>query len=299
VQAALGNIPPTLDLPTGGEVPLNVALSYSADVSDFEDPFPCCTVRWVSNVDGTLSTTRQLDHTFTTPGPRTITVTATDSGGASVQASFSLNVVNYAPVASIFKPTAGTQVFRGAKLVLRGRATDRNEPGELLACNRLVWTSSIATDFVPPLSGCEHEVSFASNGSRTLTLTATDPQGLTNAQPTTVQVNVVEPQGNLPPFVNITNPKDFANIGRDETITLSASVSDPENTTPLSYQWTVKVGNANPTVLGSTPTVQWKPSQSINFSNEGTYRVELRLNVTDPAGNTGTDFVTLEFVVVN
>jgi serine protease len=54
VQLALGNVPPAVTLAAVGDVPYNLTAFLSATVEDFEDPFPCCTVTWSSDVDGPL-----------------------------------------------------------------------------------------------------------------------------------------------------------------------------------------------------------------------------------------------------
>lgn len=296
VREALGNVPPSITLGSGNDVPLNLEVTLSAEVSDFEDAFPCCTVSWTSNVDGALGNGSSVKHTFTTLGSRTITVTATDSAGATSTASLTLNVTNNAPDATLSQPLEGDEVFRTASVTLRGRASDRNEPQEQLACDRLTWTSSVTSDPFP-VTGCEVEVAFASNGLRTLTLTATDPQGASDTA--TVNISVVDPPPNLPPFVQVSSPEDHAQVPTNQPLTLSGTAIDPEGASSLAYQWTVKLGNQDPIVVGSTPSVQWTPSDTYNFSGEGTYVIQVRLSVTDPAGNVGTDFIVLEFIIIN
>jgi hypothetical protein len=297
VKSVLGNIPPSVSINTsGGEVPLNVELSLSADVFDFEDAFPCCTISWTSNVDGPLGTSRSLQHTFTTQGSRTLTVTATDSAGASNSATVTLNVVNFPPEVSLNAPAEGAEVFRGASVILRGRANDRNEPQQVLGCDRLSWTSSVASDSAFPVTGCDVEVSFSSNGPRTITLTATDALGASDAK--TVSITVVDPPPNLPPNVRVTSPEDRAPVGTTDLLTLEGTATDPEGSSPLSFEWTVQLFDEAPIVVGNALSVQWRPSDTYTFNGEGTYVIKVRLNVTDPEGNTGTDFITLEFVIL-
>ncbi len=182
VQEVFGNVPPnvTLRSPGPGDAPLNVPLRLSADVFDFEDAFPCCTVEWTSDVDGLLGNRSDIDVAFSTLGPRTLTVTAIDSQGGVGSASVTLNIVNSAPTVEIAQPLDGDEVFRDARVILRGQAEDINEPGGDLACDRLTWTSNVPSDPFP-VSGCEVEVVFSSNGPRTLTLTGTDSQGRVRA----------------------------------------------------------------------------------------------------------------------
>jgi len=291
----LGNVPPAIDLGGGGTAYVNMTAYLSATVTDFEDPFPCCTVTWTSNVDGPLGSGYQVEPTFTTVGSRVITVAATDSGGATSQATMVVNVVNPGPQVQITSPAEGASLYRTAAVTLRGRADDLNEPGGELACGALTWTSSVASDPFP-MVGCEVQATFATNGNRTLTLTGTDTLGATGSA--TVTVDVVDPPPNLPPSVQVTSPQDGTAPPVDEPLTLSGTAVDPEGGSPLTYQWTVKLGNLAPIVVGTEATVEWTPLDTYPFDQEGTWTVEVRLNVTDPEGNVGTDFVTLEWVLI-
>jgi serine protease len=295
VLEALGNIPPSITIAGSGDVPQNVQLEFSADVFDFEDPFPCCTITWSSDVDGPFGTGRVVKRTLSTLGPRTLTVTATDSAGATSTATKAFNVVNPEPDVTLSRPQAGETALRTVPFFLRGRAADANEPNFQLACSRVTWTSSVASDPLP-VTGCDVAVTFTTNGSRTITLTATDPQGATDSA--SVSLNVVEPPPNLAPSVRVTSPADRADLPRDQPITLSGTAADPEGGTPLTYQWTVKLNNGSPIVVGTSSSVQWTPSDTYNLNGAGTYIIQIRLNVTDPQGNTGTDFVTLEYIII-
>jgi hypothetical protein len=297
VTAVLGNVPPSITLSGGGDVPVNVPLTVSATVTDLEDPFPCCTVTWTSDVDVPLAGSGfQLEVTFTTLGPRTITATATDQDGASSTASVVLNVVNDPPDVTIGAPSDGAEVFQGAAVVLRGSADDRNEPGGELACVSLEWTSSVAGDDDFPASGCELQVTFDTVGGRTLTLTGTDGMGATGSD--SVTIAVVEAPPNLPPSVVITSPADGSTPPVDEPVTLSAAAADPEGDTPLTYEWTVKLGSDAAIVVGDAASVEWTPMDTYAFDQEGNWTIEVRVNVTDSEGNVGTDAVTLPYQLI-
>ena len=292
VRAALGNVPPFVAFDVDGvgiTVPYGVPTYLSVSVQDVEDAFPCCDVAWTSDVDGPLGGGWQLEHTFATLGDRIVTATATDADGATTAASKVVEVVNYPPQATLTAPAPFDEVFRTATVVLRGAATDVNEPGGTLAC-------SVPADAGFPAVGCEVPVAFATNGARTLTLTATDPHGASDA--VTVQISVVDPPPDLPPNVQVTNPADGSSPPVNQPVTLSGVASDPENAGPLAYQWTVQLSDQAPIVVGNAASVQWTPDQTYAFNQEGTYTVEVRLNVTDQGGNVGTDFVTLEWVFI-
>jgi hypothetical protein len=113
-----------------------------------------------------------------------------------------------------------------------------------------------------------------------------------------VGISVVDPPPDLPPVVQVTSPPDHASLPYDMPITLSGTASDPEGSTSLSHQWTVRLGVLDPIVVGDTLTTTWTPSETYSFSSEGLYTVEIRLSSTDPGGHVGSDFVVLEWLVI-
>ena len=300
VRSVLGNVPPTIDVvrpSPGDELDLNATVFFDAIVTDFEDGIACCVVTWTSNVDGQLGTGRGTSSTFTTVGPRTITITAVDAQGAQAIATIPVTVANTAPTVDITKPVPEDDVFQGASTVLRGTSFDRNEPGAELACAALAWTSSNPGDGDFPVSGCEVQVVFGTLGTRTLTLTGVDPQGASATD--TAVVTVLDPPPDLPPSVLITNPENFQSVQTDEQITLTGDVTDPEGATPLTLVWTVAVNGGPPEQVGTGNNVLWTPNDTIDFSGEDRYDVTIRLTAQDPGGNSGNDFVQLRFIIIN
>ncbi len=299
VRTVLGNLPPTVEVtrPSAGDVlDLNATVFFDAIVTDFEDGIACCSVTWTSNLDGQLGTGRATSSSFATVGARVVTVTAVDGDGGRTSVDVSVTVVNTAPRVDITKPVPEDEVFQGVSTVLRGTSFDLNEPGATLACSALTWTSSNLGDAFP-VSGCEVQVVFSTTGARTLTLTGTDPQGASDSD--FVQVTVADPPPDLPPNVVITSPENFQSVQTDEQITLSGNVSDPESATPLSLVWTISVNGGPPVQVGTGNNVLWTPSDTIDFSSEGTYNVTIRLTAQDPGGNSANDFVQLRFIIVN
>lgn len=295
VKAALGNVAPLIEMPQAATVSLNQTAYLEATVTDVEDPFPCCTVTWHSSVDGALGQGRQVQRVFTTLGPRTITVTATDSAGASSTKTMVLTVVNDPPEVTVTAPQAGAQLYRTSPVLVRAIALDFNEPDGLLACNRLVWTSSVAADPFP-LIGCSIAPTFTTNGPRTLTVTATDPQNAVSSA--TVEVTVVDPPGNLPPFVEISKPYHLQALPIDQPMSLEGSAIDPEGAGNLSYRWTVQFFSDPEIEVGNAPNASWTPTDYEDFRGAGTYPVRIRLYVTDPDGATGQDAVLLQWVLI-
>lgn len=297
VLEALGNVAPTFDLAGSMTALLNVPAQLSITPIDIEDPFPCCTVTWRSNVDGALGTGWSIEPVFTTTGPRTITVTATDSGGASTSRATVLNVVNEAPQVTLTSPADGAEVYRTGPVLVRAQASDRNEPDEALECSGLTWTSSEPADADFPVTGCVEQVTFTTNGPRTLTVTATDPQGAQDAA--SVTVTVVDPPANFPPLVRIEHPTHHQRgLLVNAPMALTGTAVDPEGATALAYRWTVQLFDGPEIEVGTTADASWTPTDDYTFNQAGTYTVQVRLYVTDPGGAVGVDRVELEWVII-
>jgi hypothetical protein len=315
VRSALGvgNFTPEVDVHvTGGStatVDLNRGVNLRASTRDIEDGNPCCTVTWNYEPSFTNDSGRNAVFIFTTVGPRNIVATARDRGGATQTGDFNINVVNTPPEATIEQPVPDTNLYLGQELHLLGSATDRNEgpgpgPGNL-ACDRQVWTSSIPTDVAFPARGCDANVTFASTGRRTLTLTATD--SLLASGRARVTVNVLPPPRNLPPTISIGSlpPVTYTDGYRwDQPINVAASGRDPEGDVPIVYRWIAVSYYPNSSRIfftsviaeGATADLNWTPSRTpalfMRDCSEGSsfygQVVRLTLQATDRLGHSTT-----------
>jgi hypothetical protein len=286
----------------------DVGHGFRVEVSDPEDgSLVCCSVTFSSSSDGILGTASgfqpQVNATFTTLAPRTITATATDSKGKTSSATVTVNVINPAPTVALFSPVANQQFFRSVSYKVLGTSFDANETDAghnllgALPCSSLSWTSSVAGDALP-VTGCDPRVTFSSNGVRTLTLTGTDARGATATA--TVSVNVVDPPANLPPVANISKPANNIFVGPDEVIDILGAATDPEGgavtlSYDITYPFDIATGTGTTTQVITVPANgKWKPSDSITFTGcEVDMFVRLRLHAKDPLNNDGTDFVVL------
>jgi hypothetical protein len=210
-------------------------------VSDLEDG-RVTNVQVVSDRDGPITT---RTYKFPSEGSRVITVTATDSQGASASAKFTVNAFNTPPVVSIGVPSVNLPVYRGVSQQVAGSALEINpSTGQFsipVACGQMFWASSVSSDAMP--SSCDGSVTFSTNGPRTLTLMATGKNGAKGSA--SVNITVTDPPSNLSPVIDETHIKDrFGNeiiqnqkVTSDVTpLSLSVKAHDPENDA-ITYSW--------------------------------------------------------------
>ncbi|PZA05796.1 PKD domain-containing protein [Meiothermus sp. PNK-Is4] len=309
----VGTSNPSITLSGGpATADLNRRWSVTASVTDFTGN-PCppayCPLTFEPAPEQVVGNT--AFYRFNTTGSRTIRVTARDLLGREGSATRTVNVINSAPVVSISQPTAGATYYVGQAVQLLGSATDLNEgpdpgPGPL-PCR---WTSSNPGDTAFPRNGCNTTVSFSSTGPRTLTLTATDPQGLSTTASVSITINPAPP--NLPPTITLGSLSPGVNYDDgydwDTRLRASGSATDPEGNTPITYTWratsyapgggTSTVFASNVVISGPTTVsgdLDWTPSSTPSLFAEcsapNAYDgqiVRLTLTATDSLGNSST-----------
>jgi hypothetical protein len=195
--------------------------------------------------------------------------------------------LNNPPTVYITSPNASSQLYQGVAYTFRGTAFDPD--GGSATCR---WTSSRSGDPFP-VNACEQSVTFPSQGSRTLTLTGTDPGGRTASAAVTIEVQA-------PPavLVTISNPDEGGVVGPDEVITLQGSASG--GAAPYSFTWkaafpTDENGSGGTLyTIGSGESLSWKPSDTLPVSGcEVSKYARLILEATDGNGFTGTRTITI------
>ncbi len=277
-------------------VPLNRSFSVTATITGGGPN--CCGLQWSPAPESVSGNTASFR--FATPGPQTISVTASTAAGQTISQSLALDVVNGAPHAIIESPAPGI-VFRGQTISLSGYGLDPNEgpgpqDGLLSSCT---WTSDSPTT-EGPWNGCLANVVFSTNGTRNLTLQVVDSQGLSGQA--SVGVIVEDPPTNYPPTPQITIQSSGAGPLYDwnNTFTFSGNATDPESNTPFSYAWTVTAlteagtPEGTPLDLGTSINALWKPVNSYSFfygsgacATTSGQRVRVSFAVTDSMSQTG------------
>jgi len=273
-------------------------VEFQADAVDYEDSYASGGLKlsWSSDKDGSLNYHGpNLEYAFSTPGTRTVTVTATDSGGLVATDSITVTASASPVIVKIVKPTVGQTMYKGYPYVLEADSSDPNLGfNASLPCSALKWTSSNPADSSFPRSGCQPVIGFTTTGIRTITLTGSDIFGFKASQ--SVQVAVANAPANSPPIVTIFNPSDNAVLPSGNAVTLWGTATDPDNQNPLSYSWVVKYGSQQVTVASGTVNngqpiiLQWTPANSIPLSCGGA-PIQLYLYAKDVAGMTGSNSI--------
>lgn len=215
------NAHPTVDLRVGTDLAgfFGVTHSVASSVN--------LTVR--SSVDGLLfdgawntapfTFPASLVRTFTSTGQRTITVRASYAGNVS-EKTFVANVVNSAPSLAI--SGAGTAYVAEA-YAISATVSDVNDAGTAALCARTTW-SVTSPDVLSTTTGCQVSVTFGTTGTRTVTATTRDAEGLGTTRSLTLNVQPTP----VNPYPRVTaygvHARRFTPVGQ-VTLCLNNSVS--------------------------------------------------------------------------
>lgn len=162
-------------------------------------------------------------------GTYSITARASDNYGTqSTSTTVSITVdppVTALPTVSITSPADGADFIVGVPILIQATANDSD--GNVVKVEFFDGATKLGDDDMEPF---EYNWNGAALGSHTLTAVATDNLTATGTS-AAITVDVVPNQA---PTISLTSPADNAtNVGTAGTVTLNASVSDPESQ-PLS-----------------------------------------------------------------
>lgn len=304
---SLDNSPPTVEVePSGSEYTqdLNNYFTITSTVYDSEDDGcspDVCTYTWSPTPTASPFNSTVAHYRFDTVGRKDITLTVEDSGGGVDDDSLSVFIVNTPPEADIIRPASSVSRASGTVIGFKGTAGDINSDTGRLPCTALSWISSDPSDIFSG-DGCLVSVTLGDAGARTITLTATDPQGAQDTAELAVTATACE--GNCQPSVyfDFTTPADFSGAGGIPgyffitAISMTGSVDDVDVDTPISYRWevippcgsgcAVLLESGTLSDLSSDINLTWTPEDFISGSCSDYYdqTFTLVLSVTDSRG---------------
>jgi len=284
-QSVPTNNNPVIDLDTSATVSDNEPLRVSPTVTDADGDV--ITYKWaVNNDDVTIEDDDSPSTTFNFPASNeektyTITLTATDSKGASSSKAMQVKVAamttqNQAPIIELVE---SVDVNNNEPLTVNPTVSDPD--GDSLTFK---WSTS---DEVNVSNSNDRSTTFSfpahdSNKSYALTLTVTDSNGAWSAKTMTVNVLGKIPD-NKPPIIDLVANKT---VESNQTVLFSPTVSDPEND-ELSYQWS---SDDSSVIFSDSTLVQ----SSVTFPAVSVQRkIIISLTVTDSHDNESIEHVEI------
>lgn len=211
-------------------------------------------------------------------GMATITVTATDPGGASATQSFGVTVPNRAPQPAGSIPAATVEVGESVEVDLAEYFADPD--GDALAYTAQSSDRAVATVSV---ENAVATVTAVAPGTITVTATATDPGGASATQ--TFEVTVP----NRAPVAVGSIPAQTVTEGGTGTVTLSPYFRDPDGD-PLTY--TAEITDTQVAEVAVS-----KDELTIRALATGV--AAITVTATDPGGLTATQTVPVEVTLAN
>lgn len=248
---------------------------FSGSAMDTEDgQLSGGALAWTSSIDGQIGTVSSFFASSLSLGIHTITLSATDSDGASGSASINLTI-NDGPLAAIDNPPNASVYLEGTEIVFAGSAIDA-EDGELTG-ESLVWTSDIDGQIG---TGTSLSSDGLSAGTHTVTLTAVDSAGMIGTASVTFIIN-------SPPVATIDRPYDGSLHAANDNITFAGSAIDSEDGSIISsaaLAWSSDVDG----VVGS--------GTSFNTNGLSSGMHEITFTAKDANGATGSDSVYIQVI---
>ncbi len=238
------NDAPTAEIVTpefGGEYYANQLTLFEGLVADGEDLPESMTVEWKSSLDGVLgvSATPSSDGKTTgtqmlTEGEHEIVLTVTDSTGRTGSDTTTIVVAAGAkPDLNLISPASGDRVNIGDIVYFEAEVTDaEDDPDELT----FSWESDLDGAFSSQGAGSDGVASFTydglSHGVHTITVYATDTDGITSRDSATLYINE-SPEA---PVVHI--DPDPAGSGDALTVVIDTPSYDVDgDTVTYTYFW--------------------------------------------------------------
>lgn len=244
VSVGAPNSAPTCELTSpesGALVPSTTPLIVEGTANDVDVASDMLTAAFSSSVDGDLGTatpTTGGDVLFISPalsvGSHVLTMTISDEVGATCSDNV-LVTIGGAPTVSITAPSDGDTVNEGIAVSLEGFVSDTEDLPTALS---VMWNSDVDGFLGSSPAALDGTLSFEaaalSTGTHTVTLSATDTDGLSAEATVTLNIN------DLPSAPTVSLAPDPADTTDDLVVTVVTPGSDSEgDVITTSFAWTV------------------------------------------------------------
>jgi hypothetical protein len=268
ILGGCGGNPPVISslIPSAATVGPGGSCTITCTASDLDEG-DILTYTWTATA-GTITGTGS-SVSWTAPvaeGTYTITVTVSDEGGKTDTRSCDIQVANTPPVITSLTPSA-TTVGAGSSCTVTCTASDAED--DTLT---YTWTATAGT-----ITGTGDSVTWtapATEGTYTVSVTASDGKGGTDSESCDIQV------ANTPPVIASLAPSS-SSVLPSGSCTVTCAASDAEGDT-LTYTWSTTGG----AISGTGSTITWTAP-----ATEGTYNISV--SVSDGKGGTDSDSCTI------
>jgi hypothetical protein len=246
------NQPPQATITTpqdGASFGAGQPIGFSGSATDSEDgTLAGGSLVWTSDKDGQIGTGTSFSRTLTA-GTHVITLTATDGQGTTGTQRITIRV-NDSPAVNLTQPAPNATFVVSQDIDFTATATDPDGLASIL------WTSDRDGQLGITTTFTRNDLSI---GTHVITVTATDNLGATSSEQVTITV-----QPNQSPTVNITAPADGSTFSAGQTLTFTATATDPEDG-DITHRIEWSSGTAGPLGTGGTIQAVLPPGQhSIN-----------------------------------
>jgi PKD repeat protein len=242
IPVTINNLAPTINTI---EIPTNIkegeTVQLTANATDAGND--SLTYNWYINGATTPIIGQTIDYNFPNSGTYPVKLEVIDSNGAITTQTVDATITNVAP--TINQITIPTNIKEGDTIQLIATASDIGN--DALTYNWYINNS------VTPITGATIDYTFTDNGIYPVKLEVIDTDGAVTTQTVDVTVANIAPS-----IVNIVKP---ATIKEGESVTFSATATDPGILDTLTYSWNFG-DNTNPVV-----------GQNVNhtFADNGNY----------------------------
>jgi len=274
VYVTSSNVSPTAEITSpenGDSFTEDESITFSGTGTDPEDgTLSGSSLVWTSDKDGQIGTGTSFNTSSLSVNTHVITLTVTDSQGATDSESITIYVTsstNESPTADITSPSNGASFTEGESITFSGTGTDPEDG--TLSGSSLVWTSDKDGQIG---TGTSFTKSNLSLNTHTITLTVTDSDGNSDSESITILITVA----NTPPTASFTVSPESGDTDTNFQLDASGSSDNEDPLSDLQVRWDWEDDGIWDTAYSTDKT------KTHQYISEGTYIV--RLEVKDTGG---------------
>ncbi|HEY7427591.1 MAG TPA: PKD domain-containing protein [Gemmataceae bacterium] len=275
---------PTANAGTDQTINEGDTASFNGSYTDPDGTVSASGIAWDFNYDGvsfnpTVTGTLTPSYQFTTPGDYTVALQITDSNGMTSLSTLDVTVNAVPPTVS-----AGTNltVTAGQLVQFNGSASIPSGANDPLS---YAWDFNYdGQNFNPGSASMLNPYNvFATPGTYTVALQATDGEGVSSLSTITVTVN--------PSNALVVNAGSDQALSEGDTASFSASYSDGSGTVdPATAQWDFNYDGQN---FVANPSANGTLTPSYQFTTPGVYLVAVQLTDSNGVSSIGVQYVSV------